>query len=167
MPGYGDAGALNVSSTRFEPETQKSISFSDDQGRRWVWTGQNLQGQLVQNGVYVARLFQTGGPEREVAFSVERAVADLGFLNFVVNPATRPVLEFGLSLKAGVTAMALLYNQAGELVHRRQVFSPRDSLRLVSSGGQPLASGVYIMVIDLDDGNGRKATLVHKLAVLP
>lgn len=166
-PGYGSAGVLNVSTTHFEPEIQESISFSDDQGRVWIWTGLNAQGQMTRNGVYVARLSQAGGPTKEVAFSIDHVAAGLGSLDFVINPSRRPSVEFGLSLKPGVMAIAWLYNQAGERVSVQQVFPPRDFLRLVSSGGQPLASGVYVLVIDLNDGQGRKNRIVRKLAVLP
>lgn len=167
LPGYGPASSFSASQTRFEPETQASISFADDQGRVWVFKGQDASGKLLPNGVYLARLSQSGSANKDLLFSIEHAVDELGALDFVINPAKMPAAAFGLSLKPGVRAFCRLYNNAGELAAGREVFAPRDAMPLLSSGGQPLASGLYVMVIDLDGGQGRQQQIVRKLAVLP
>jgi hypothetical protein len=122
-------------------------------------------GRLAPNGVYVARL-TGGGSVKEAAFSVEHAVAGLGRVDFLVNPARGAAAAIGLSLKPGVSASAQLYGASGERVGPRRALAARDSLPLSSEGGQPVADGLYLVVLDFSDGQGRSEQIIVKLAVL-
>ncbi len=142
----------------------------------WSWDGKNTQGQEVAPGVYEISL--SGGQGSGdggvlMSKSVQVLASESSGLSALKpyvapNPLTDALLKAGqpLSVRFIAAAGALqgrLYNLAGEMVSTATAPGNSGQMRFYPG---PLASGVYIIVLDYQSGSGARSRMNLKLVIL-
>jgi hypothetical protein len=135
----------------------------------WDWNGRNGQGAVVESGTYSVRLHTTqpGGAKTAVLRSVtvlKNAMHEPDPAPFFAeNPASskRPI-ELRYVPQPGFTAVAQMYNLAGELLARSADLQGVGAIYLPSSG---FSSGIYIVEFELWQGQRALNRKLLKLSI--
>jgi len=138
-----------------------------------AWDGKNESGKLVATGQYYIQAVSSDrlGHDTLVTkpVSVQRTqLAVIAATRLAPNPARDTVRIWVRSAMAGTQVRAAVYTVAGELIAKMD-FNGSDVLtwNLANHAGEPLASGVYLVVVTATDGEtGQMERRVMKLAVL-
>jgi hypothetical protein len=126
-------------------------------GGQIVWTGLNRDGLAVDNGSYTLQVYGQGS-SRSLGFVLLRGPVDGGRLRLIPNPGgpRSDSLRVDFSVPTGSSsALARLYNLAGELVREHGEPSASGSLALSTAG---LAPGIYVLVLEVDGPEAYRQT---------
>jgi hypothetical protein len=149
----GPAGDLQVSSLVFNADGT-ALLYISAQGLTLAWDGRDDSGEAVVSGDYTVQItvqLPGGGiyqSQKVVAVSAQRGTA-LANAHLWPNPASDQV-TLSCMAPLGTGLRIRLYNLAGEQIFENSTVlgSVPPSLRLRSSSGQSLASGIYIVAIE-------------------
>jgi hypothetical protein len=164
---------FNLSTTLFEPDGRMQLRIWADTMFEAFWDGTNENKKLVASGQYYIQSICTDSLDHRTvvtkALSVMRpAVKIVDGVRLSPNPARDHVNIWVQTSIEGATVRVKVYSVAGELISKLD-FDNADvmSWNLTNQGGEPLASGVYLVVIMAGDPQtGMTERQVLKLAVI-
>ncbi len=164
-PGNGSLGQVQLSTGMIAPRVGTPVPGGNNSvtvmfnGTSVVWDGTGDTGLIVTNGVYLIEVHWTDGKGGEEVVSreviVQRGNNSITNGNAYAAPnilkgvsSTTVMVNSGTALTLTVS----LYDTAGELVKRPMTGAAgSNQVNLDASG---LASGLYLVMVDLTDGNG-------------
>ncbi len=170
---FAVVGDFNLGSTLFEPDGHVLLRIWADTMFEAFWDGKNEQNKLVASGQYYIQAISTDRLNHRTvvtkALTVMRpAVRILDGVRVSPNPAHGHVQVWARTQVVGVSVHVKVYSVAGELISKLD-FNNSDvvSWNLTNHNGEPLASGVYLVVILASDPqSGLTERQVLKLAVI-
>ncbi len=139
--------------------TPNQVSISMNNGTTLVWDGKGDSGAYVQQGQYLMEVHTVDGAGGQTTVTEQLSVqaADLSGLGGVI--AKPNVIDFSkgitgttLAVNGNVTLHVGIYTMAGELARTAEGPAGTGQVTWDASG---LASGLYLAVVDLMDGQGR------------
>lgn len=145
------------SSTVQEGSAQGGVTISLSNGTTFTWDGRAANGNQVTNGLYYLEVFSQSGMDGEEVLTKDVTVVDSGRAGLGVfaypNPwrVGEPPLTFQCSPTQPLTLKVWIYDLAGEKV---DVLEGPQGANQVVLNNKTLASGVYVAMVDLLDGNG-------------
>jgi hypothetical protein len=174
--GGGTPGFIRIDSTEFQPDPAAGsglkIAYGPGAGDEVVWDGRGLNGSVVSSGVYLVKVTreEAGKGKTVLTESVSVLQAPGGALlegiSAAPNPAgprTSQLLVTLPKLPANGSAKAIVYNLAGERLAR---LAPLGKTLSWDLGSKVAASGIYLIRVEADDGQGKHEAALLKVVVM-
>jgi hypothetical protein len=148
-------------------------------GQILYWDGTNLQGRLVDSGIYEVVVELDNGDGYKISSSKAITVINDGSKNlissfkaypnpaYISSSAVKPI-TFTWVPKGTGTVRIDIFDQSAGLVNRIEVsmISGTASWYLTNSNNEQVASGLYVMVIYAKKDTGEIQTLVSKTMIV-
>lgn len=165
------SGSLAFSGKTLSPDAAGSstdISWGPKPGQSFAWDGRGSDGQVVATGSYTVRLrdLKTGAVSAGSITVIVRPMGGGVTPKIWPNPLGLRDKVLSIDLQgalAGLKASARIYNAAGEMVGAA-VNAPNYAQ--IAWEASRISGGIYLVVIELNDGSGIRQRRLLKLAVL-
>ena len=166
-PGLAGVSGVQLSTSVIKPSygqpagVPSEVTISLSNGTTVVWDGRSDTGVFVQSGQYFLEIHSSDGTGGDATVTKQVSVQDADrnggmgdvlILPNVVEPAKKGgAVTFTTAAGANLSLRARVYTMAGELVTALEGV-PGSGIIAWNAAG--LASGLYITVVEVKDGNG-------------